>query len=100
MRMLSSQFIQYVRRGLTPNWVRTKRPFIASGEKKRGEAAPELSGVLIVQFDLVTEDPNRRWYKQNSGRRVSDIQRRATHWTIPWIAAALDALVKETGVIF
>ena len=66
--------------------------------EKRGEAAPELSGVLIVQFDLVTEAPNRRWYKQTSGRRVSDIQRRATHWTIPWIAAALDALVKETGV--
>ena len=55
---------------------------------------------MIVQFDLVTEDPNRLWYKQNSGRRVSDIQRRATHGTIPWIAAALDALVKETGVIF
>jgi hypothetical protein len=69
-------------------------------EKRGEEAAPDLSGVLIVQFDLVTEDPNGRWYEQNSGRRVSDIQRRASHWTIPWIAAALDALVKETGVIF
>src|SRR5450756_1999200 len=44
--------------------------------EKRGEAAPvDLSAVLIVQLGLVTEDLNRRWYEQNSGHRISDIQR-------------------------
>jgi predicted phage-related endonuclease len=42
--------------------------------EKRGEEAPlDLSGVLIVQLGLVTEDLNRRWYELNSGHRISDI---------------------------
>jgi predicted phage-related endonuclease len=70
-------------------------------EEKRGEVAPlDLSDVLIVQLGLVTEDLNRRWYEQNSGFRVSDIQRHAMHKTIPWMAATLDGLVKETGAVF
>src|SRR5437868_7592594 len=70
-------------------------------QEKRGEAVPlDLSGVLIVQLGLVTEDLNRRWYEQNSGHRVSDIQRHAVHRTIPWMAATLDGLVKETGAVF
>src|SRR4030081_2038847 len=69
--------------------------------EKRGEAAaPDLSGVLIVQLGLVTEDLNRRWYELNSGHRISDIQRHAIHRTIPWMAATLDGLVKETGAVF
>src|SRR5665647_3982072 len=69
--------------------------------EKRGEAAAlDLSGVLIVQLGLVTEDLNRRWYEQNSGHRISDIQRHAIHRTIPWMAATLDGLVKETGAVF
>src|SRR6266446_4262399 len=45
-------------------------------QEKRGEVASlDLSGVLIVQLGLVTEDLNRRWYEQNSGHRISDIQR-------------------------
>jgi predicted phage-related endonuclease len=70
-------------------------------QEKRGEAAPiDLSGVLIVQLGLATEDLNRRWYEQNSGHRIADIQRHATHKTIPWMAATLDGLVKETGAVF
>jgi predicted phage-related endonuclease len=70
-------------------------------QEKRGEAAPiDLSGVLIVQLGLATEDLNRRWYEQNSGHRISDIQRHAIHRTIPWMAATLDGLVKETGAVF
>src|ERR1700709_310433 len=58
--------------------------------EKRGEAQPEdLSGNLIVQLGLVTEDLNRRWYELNSGHRISDIQRHAVHRTIPWMAATL-----------
>jgi predicted phage-related endonuclease len=69
--------------------------------EKRGEAAPvDLSGVLIVQLGLVTEDLNRRWYELNSGHRISDIQRHAIHRSIPWMAATLDGLVKETGAVF
>jgi predicted phage-related endonuclease len=69
--------------------------------EKRGEsAAPDLSGVLIVQLGLVTEDLNRRWYELNSGNRISDIQRHTVHRTMPWMAATLDGLVKETGAVF
>src|SRR5712671_6992230 len=66
--------------------------------EKRGEAtAPDLSGVLIVQLGLVTEDLNRRWYELNSGHRIGGIQRHAIHRAIPWMAATLDGLVKETA---
>jgi predicted phage-related endonuclease len=69
--------------------------------EKRGEAAAlDLSGVLIVQLGLVTEDLNRRWYEINSGHRICDIQRHAIHRTMPWMAATLDGLVKETGAVF
>ena len=70
-------------------------------KEKRGEVpAPDLSDVLIVQLGLVTEDLNRRWYELNSGNRISDVQRHAMHRTIPWMAATLDGLVKETGAVF
>src|SRR4030081_3096025 len=66
--------------------------------EKRGEAASlDLSGVLIVQLGLVTEDLNRRWYELNTGHRISDIQRHAIHRTMPWMAAPLDGVGKETG---
>jgi predicted phage-related endonuclease len=69
--------------------------------EKRGETPPlDLSGVLIVQLGLVTEDLNRRWYELNTGHRISDMQRHAVHRTIPWMAATLDGLVKETGAVF
>src|SRR3979409_2033969 len=68
--------------------------------EKRGEAvALDLSGGLIVQLGLVTEDLNRRWYELNSGHRISDIQRHAVHCTLPWMAATLDGLVKDTGPV-
>src|ERR1700682_1595885 len=48
--------------------------------EKRGEVEPEdLSGNLIVQLGLVTEDLNRRWYEVNSGQVIKDIQRRVRH---------------------
>jgi len=37
--------------------------------EKRGEVEPEdLSGNLVVQLGLVTEDLNRRWYERNTGQ--------------------------------
>src|SRR5580698_702345 len=69
--------------------------------EKRGEASPlDLSDVLIVQLGLVTEDLNRRWYELNSGLRITDVQCHASHRTIPYMAATLDGLVKETGAVF
>ena len=69
--------------------------------EKRGDEAPlDLSGELVVQLGVVTEGLNRRWFELNSGHRVSDIQRRAIHRTMPWMAATLDGLVKETGAVF
>jgi predicted phage-related endonuclease len=39
--------------------------------EKRGEVEPEdLSGNLIVQLGLATEDLNRRWYEVNTGQVI------------------------------
>jgi predicted phage-related endonuclease len=57
-------------------------------QEKRGEVGPEdLSGDLIVQLGLVTEDLNRRWYERNTGRTVTDIQSRVLHPVLPWMGA-------------
>lgn len=70
-------------------------------KEKRGEVAgPDLSGVLIVQLGLVTEDLNRRWFELQSGHRVVDVQRHAIHRAFPWMAATLDGLVEATGAVF
>jgi predicted phage-related endonuclease len=43
--------------------------------EKRGEVEPEdLSGNLIVQLGVATEDLNRRWYEANSGLALKDVQ--------------------------
>jgi predicted phage-related endonuclease len=69
--------------------------------EKRGEADPEdLSGNLIVQLGTATEDLNRCWYERNSGRRVTDVQRRVKHSAIPWMAATLDGIVEGTEAVF
>jgi predicted phage-related endonuclease len=69
--------------------------------EKRGEAEPEdLSSNLIVQLGCATEELNRTWYERNTGRRISDVQRRVKHSAIPWMAATLDGIVEGTGAIF
>ena len=69
--------------------------------EKRGEAEPEdLSGNLIVQLGTATEELNRSWYERNTGRRVTDIQRRVRHSAIPWMVATLDGTVEGTGAVF
>ncbi len=70
-------------------------------QEKRGEIEPaDLSGELIVQLGLVTEDLNRAWYERHSGHRVGQVQRRRVHASIVWMAATLDGLVEETGAVF
>jgi len=69
--------------------------------EKRGEAEPEdLSGNLIVQLGLATEDLNRRWYRANTGHVLKDVQRRVRHPAIPWMVATLDGRVEATGAVF
>lgn len=67
--------------------------------EKRGEAGPEdLSGNLIVQLGIVTEELNRIWYERNTGRGVTGVQSRVKHSAIPM--ATLDGVVEETGTVF
>ena len=69
--------------------------------EKRGEAEPDdLSGNLVVQLGAATEELNRSWYERNTGRRVTDIQRRVKHSAIPWMAATLDGIIEDTEAIF
>jgi predicted phage-related endonuclease len=70
-------------------------------QEKRGEVEPEdLSGNLIVQLGLVTEDLNRRWFEANSGEVITDIQRRMRHPVLHWMAATLDGRLESTGAVF
>jgi hypothetical protein len=70
-------------------------------QEKRGEAEPEdLSGNLIVQLGVVTEDLNRHWFERNTGQTVRDVQRRIHHPVVKWMAATLDGVVEATGAVF
>src|SRR6185436_13469484 len=61
--------------------------------EKRGEAEPEdLSGNLIVQLGLVTEDLNRIWFERNAGHVIRDVQRHVRHPVLRWMGATLDGI--------
>jgi predicted phage-related endonuclease len=69
--------------------------------EKRGEVEPEdLSGNLVVQLGLATEDLNRRWYQANSGQVLTDVQRRISHPVLRWMAATLDGRVEASDAVF
>jgi predicted phage-related endonuclease len=69
--------------------------------EKRGEVEPEdLSGNLIVQLGLATEDLNRRWYEANTEQVVVDIQRRVRHPALRWMAATLDGRIEGSDAVF
>src|SRR5215471_8596266 len=69
--------------------------------EKRAEVEPEdLSGNLVVQLGVATEDLNRRWYQANTGQVVTDIQKRVRHSVLRWMAATLDGRVEATGAVF
>ncbi len=62
--------------------------------EKRGEVEPEdLSGNLIVQLGLATEELNRRWYQVNTGQLLKDVQQHIRHPALRWMAATLDGCV-------
>ena len=69
--------------------------------EKRGEVGPEdLSGNLIVQMGKVTEDLNRRWYEAQTGKIITDVQRRIRHPVLRWMGATLDGRVQDSGAVF
>jgi predicted phage-related endonuclease len=69
--------------------------------EKRGEVEPEdLSGNLIVQLGVATEELNRRWYQANTGQLLTDVQRQIRHPVLRWMAATLDGRVEATGAVF
>ena len=70
-------------------------------QEKRGEVEPEdLSGNLIVQLGVVTEDLNRRWYEADTGEVITDIQRRIRHPILRWMGATLDGRIQGTEAVF
>src|ERR1700694_1692243 len=69
--------------------------------EKRGEAEPEdLSGNLIVQLGLVTENLNRLWYERNTGQTIECVQHRLRHPVLRWMGATLDGMVAGSGAVF
>src|SRR5215208_5226533 len=67
-------------------------------QEKRGDLEPEdLSGNLAVQLGKATEALNRHWYERNTGKAVTDVQRRVRHGALRWMAATLDGVVEGTG---
>jgi predicted phage-related endonuclease len=69
--------------------------------EKRGEIEPEdLSGNLVVQLGVATEDLNRRWYEANTGQIITDIQRQIRHPALRWMAATLDGRVQGSDAVF
>jgi YqaJ-like viral recombinase domain len=69
--------------------------------EKRGEIEPEdLSGNLIVQLGVATEDLNRRWYEANTGQVSADIQKRFYHPALQWMAATVDGRIEGTDAVF
>ena len=69
--------------------------------EKRGEVEPEdLSGNLIVQLGVVTEELNRRWYEANTGEVITDVQRHVRQPALRWMAATLDGRVESSGAVF
>jgi len=69
--------------------------------EKRGEVEPEnLEDNLVVQLGVATEALNRTWYERNTGRAVTDVQRRAAHPIHTWMRATLDGWIAETNAVF
>ena len=69
--------------------------------EKRGEIEPEdLSGNLVVQLGVTTEDLNRRWYEANTGQVITDVQLSIRHPVLRWMGATLDGRVQGSDAVF
>jgi predicted phage-related endonuclease len=80
---------------------RDEAALIRLWREKRGEVEPEdLSGNLIVQLGIATEDLNRRWYEATTGQVITNVQRRIRHPVIRWMSATLDGRVQGSDAVF
>ena len=69
--------------------------------EKRGEVEPEdLSGNLIVQLGIATEELNRRWYEATTGQVIADVQKRVRHPALRFMGATLDGRVAGSDAVF
>ena len=69
--------------------------------EKRGEIEPrDLSGNLVVQLGLATEELNRRWYETSTGQVITDIQKRVRHPALHWMGATLDGRLEGSDAVF
>lgn len=69
--------------------------------EKRGEVEPEdLSGSLVVQLGVATEQLNRHWYEKSTGYQVTAVQERTFHPVIKYMAATIDGMVEAAGAVF
>jgi predicted phage-related endonuclease len=69
--------------------------------EKRCEVEHEdLSGNLIVQLGVATEDLNRRWYEANTGQVITDVQKRVRHPALRWMGATLDGRIEGSDTVF
>jgi predicted phage-related endonuclease len=69
--------------------------------EKRGEIELEdLSGNLVVQLGMATEELNRRWYEANTGQVITDVQRKIRHPVLRWMGATLDGRVEGSDAVF
>jgi predicted phage-related endonuclease len=69
--------------------------------EKRGEIEPQdLSGNLVVQLGLATEELNRRWYEVSTGQVITAIQKKVRHPALRWMAATLDGRVEGSDAVF
>ena len=69
--------------------------------EKRGEAqSVDLSGNLIVQLGIVTEELNRHWYEANTGQVIADVQKHVRHPGLRWMGATLDGRIQASEAVF
>jgi hypothetical protein len=85
---------------LALSWAGTRTPFCACGAKNEARSSQDLSVNLVVQLGTVTEDLNRRWYEAQTGKVVTDVQRRVRHPALRWMAATLDGRIQDSGAVF
>jgi predicted phage-related endonuclease len=77
------------------------KPLVRLWREKRGEVEPQdLSGNLVVQLGLATEDLNRRWYEVNTGQVITAVQSNVRHPALRWMGATLDGRVQGSDAVF
>jgi predicted phage-related endonuclease len=80
---------------------RDEAALIRLWREKRGEIESEdLSGNLLVQLGLATEELNCRWYEVCTGQVITDIQKRVRHPALRWMGATLDGRVQGSDAVF